>query len=114
MRPHSQSVSPRAADASDVVYRSIRIRFRGNLSRRCTVTEHDAIIAAKFRQRAVIAEVISFHVADGNAQHFAFATGVSERRVSVFDPDMDGIADVYIHGVAYKSSGELSDFAQYI
>src|SRR3954451_139098 len=101
MRHHSQDVPPLAADTGNVVERSIRISLRRNLSRRRAVPEYDSIVALEFSQCALVAEVIAFHVADGNTQHLALPACIGKWRIAVFNPHMDRLADVFQTGVAH-------------
>ena len=58
------------------------------------VAEHDAVLVFQFRQRLLVAEVIAFHVADGNLQHFALGQLLRVRSVRALDANVHGLADV--------------------
>jgi len=61
---------------------------------RICVTEDDPVVAIKFRERGLIAEIIAFHVSNRDSQHFALLARLREGRLVVFDAHLDGLADI--------------------
>src|SRR6185312_9300752 len=73
---------------------------------------HNAIVAPKFLMRSIIAEIISFHVTDRNAQNVPFFAGVCKRRVGILHAYMDGLANVFQSCVPQQRAGQQSCFAK--
>ena len=66
----------------------------------------------KLLQRGRVAEIISFHVADGNLQDLAFAQQVGEWTIGGFDAQMNLLADVFQAGVAHECAGQQTALRQ--
>src|SRR5207245_5519131 len=76
---HAHDIAARTADAGNVVERAVRIRFSRDVPGRGRIAEHNAVVAAKFRERSFVTKIVAFHVADRNAENFALLAGMSER-----------------------------------
>src|SRR5450755_2546859 len=95
MRHHPQHVPARTADSSDVIQRSVGIGLGGKLASRGTITEHNLLVALQLSESCLVAEIVAFHVSDGNGQDFALVAGIGEGSFRVFHPNLDGFADVF-------------------
>ena len=60
----------------------------------------------------VIAEVVAFHVADRNFEHFALGQLLGVRRVGALDANVDGLADVLQSSVAHERARQQPGFAK--
>src|ERR1700722_17756155 len=74
MRHHANYVTAWAANSGNIVERTVRIRRRRNLTFRGGVAEHDAILSTQAIQGVLIAEIVSFHMSDGDRQYFPWRT----------------------------------------
>src|SRR6185437_13908749 len=101
-----------AANAGDVVERSIGICLRRDLSIKRRIAEYNAMIAPELRQSVRIAKVIAFHVPNRDFQHFAFPAGVGEWRVGALNSQVDWFADVFQPGIPQQSARKQSGFAE--
>ena len=64
MRHHTYYVAAGAADAGNIIQRTVRIGGRRNLTCRGCVAEHDAIFSMQCIQSLLVAEIVSLHVTD--------------------------------------------------
>src|SRR5258708_32409135 len=112
MRHHAQHVAAFAANARDIVERSVGVGVGGDLTFGRGVAEDHAVLAPECIEGGRVAEVIAFHVTDGNLQHFAFLQVAGERRVGTFHPQMDLLADVLQSRVAQQGTGQQPGFAE--
>src|SRR5205823_10578096 len=83
-----------------------------NLAMSSAIAEHDAVYLIPSRQRLLVAKVIAFHVADGNAQHLALRAGTRERRVGALHAHVHKFADVFQPGIAHERAGKQAGFAE--
>ena len=60
-------------------------------------------------ERRRIAEIVAFHVADGDGQHFALRTGVGEGRFGVLHAHLHRLANVLQADVAHQRTGQQPD-----
>src|SRR5205823_5275470 len=65
MRHHAQHVAAFAADAGNIIERSVGISRRCNLAISSAIAEHDAVFLIQSRQRLLVAKVIAFHLPMG-------------------------------------------------
>jgi hypothetical protein len=112
MGHNAENVASKAADSGDIFERSVGIRFLGDFAFLVGVTKHDAIVALQFFECRLIAKVISFHVADGDGQHFAFVASVRKRRVVALHSHVYGLADIFQPDVAHQRSRQQSGLTQ--
>jgi hypothetical protein len=112
VRHHAEHISALAADAGDVVERSVRVGFRCDLSLLITVTEDNALLALESGQGLAIAEVVPFHVADRDLEHIAFRTLAGEWRLGGFDAQQHLFADVLETGVTQQCAGQKAALAE--
>src|SRR4029077_1892338 len=94
MRHHPEYVSPRIADSGDVVQGSVGIGFDRNLPGGGTVAKHNLAVAAQIGQGRFITEVVAFHMADRNGEHFAWTTSTGKWSFGVLPSPLDWLADV--------------------
>jgi hypothetical protein len=76
------------------------------------VAEGDAVFGFERAQGLGVAEVVAFHVADGDLQHFAGGEQVGEGAVGGFDAEVDLLADVLEAGVAHERAGQQAGFGE--
>src|SRR5258708_423997 len=112
MRHHANYIAARVADAGDIVQRSVGIGSRRNFATRGRIAKHHAIVAVQFIQRSLIAEVVPFHVADGNGQYFSLRTSVGEWSRRILHSHLHRLANVFQSGVAHQRSGQKPRLAQ--
>src|SRR5258708_40241827 len=112
MRHHPHYVATRTADAGNIVERPVRVRLGRYFTLLIAVAKHDAVVALQLRERALVAEIIAFHVTDGNAQYFTLPAGVGEERVRILNSNMHRLTNILQPGVAHQSSRQQSCLAQ--
>ena len=66
MRHQAKNVPALVADAGDVLKRTVRISFFGNLALAVRIAHQHLIIFIKLKQGRAVREVIAFAVGDGN------------------------------------------------
>src|SRR6516165_2850869 len=111
MGHQAQYVTAFAQDAGDVVKRAVGIRLASDLPVRSCVAEDDPALVFESLQGFRIAIVVPFHMPDGDPQHLPLAAGISKRRSSVFNPEVDVLANVLEAGVADESPREQACLA---
>ncbi len=112
MRHHAQDIPSFAADSGDVLERAVRIGFGGDFAVRRRIAEDDAVLVLQFGQSGLVAEVVAFHVADRDLQHFAFGELLREGSVGAFNANMHRLADVLQSRVAHQRAREQPGFAE--
>src|SRR5215471_15525408 len=112
MRHHTEHIALRVADSGDVLDGAVGIRFGCNVTAGRRVTEDNAVLVLQFRQRLLIAEVIAFHVADGNFKYLALGQLLRERRIRILDPNVHRLADVLQSGIAHQRARKQARLAQ--
>src|SRR5579862_2198648 len=112
MRHHPQNVAARTADSSDVIQRSVGVGFRRNLTRRGAITEHNLLVALQLRESCLVAEIVAFHMPDGNGQDFALMARPGKRSLRVFHPYLNRFADVFQSYIPHQRSRQQARFAQ--
>ena len=83
-----------------------------NLAGRGTVSKHNLLVAVQLGESCFVAEIVAFHVADGDGQHFALMAGAGKRSFRVLDPYLDRFADVLQPDIAHQGSGQQAGLAQ--
>src|SRR6185312_16241147 len=86
--------------------------FQRDLALRRGITKDDAPLAFELGQSSRIAEVIAFHVADGNLEHLTHATGIGEGSIRALNAQLYRLADVLESGIAEQSAGQQPGFAE--
>src|SRR5215469_2374483 len=112
MRHHAEHITAFAADAGDIVERSIRIGFCCDLSLLVAIAEDDPLLAPESGQRLSIAEVVPFHVANWDLEQIALRTFICEWRLGGVDAQEHLFADVLETGVAQQCAGKESALAE--
>src|SRR6202035_1912353 len=112
MRHHSENIAAFTADAGYVVERSVGVGVGGELTFGRGVAEDYAVLAPECIEGGRVAEVIAFHVPDGNLQDFAFFQVAGEWRVGTFHPQVDLLADVLQSRVAQQGPGQQPGLAE--
>lgn len=112
MRHHAHYVAFAIADAGDICDRTIGICGGFFAAVGSCVTENNLIVAFERVESCGIAEIISFVVADGNAQHVAAMRGAGERRVGGFHTGVDMQAAITQARVAKHGAGKESGFEE--
>src|ERR1039458_4531574 len=101
MRHHANDISAGAADAGDVIQRSVRIRGCRDFAARSGIAEHHTVASMQLFQGSGITEVVALHVADGDGQYFPVRTGIREGRLDIFHPDLYRLSNVLETKVAH-------------
>jgi hypothetical protein len=112
MRHHPEDITSFIADAGNVIQRAVGIGRRGYVAFRCRITEYDAVLLSQLGVSSLIAEVIPFHVSDGNFQDFSLFQIVRKGSVSGFHAKVHLLADVLESSISKQSSGQESRFAE--
>jgi len=109
---HAEDISLFIEDAGYILERPVGVCFRTDFASGRGVAEGYAVFG--FERVKVIrgAEVVAFHVADGNLQDFTLYELVGEGAVCGFDAEMDLLADVLEAGVAHERAGEQAGFRE--
>src|SRR4029077_4451754 len=114
MRHHPQHIPARTADSSDVIQRSVGIGLRRNLARRRAITKHNLLVALQLGESCLVAEIVAFHVSDGDGQDFAIVASVGERGFRVRHPYLDGFADIFQPHIPHQRPWQQAGLAQYL
>src|SRR6266702_6798983 len=94
MRHHSKHVSLRIQNSRNIAQRTVGISFWPDLPIRRGIAESDAIFCLEPLEFVWRAEVVTFHVADGNLQHIALCQLIGKGAVRSLDAQMDLVATI--------------------
>ena len=89
----AHDIAATAANAGNVISRTIYVSGIAYLAGRVSIAKDNAIVTLQFCQRRVVANIVSFGVRDRHAQHGALFQFVGKRRVSVFDSYVDIVSN---------------------
>src|ERR1700733_1356165 len=93
MRHQADNVAFAVAETCDCSERAIGIGVEivgaGVASVGVDVTENDLLVAFEFGECGRVAEVVAFHVRDGDFEDLSGSRRASERRSRIFDPDVN-------------------------
>src|ERR1700688_4206303 len=103
MRHHPAYVAAFAANAGNIIQRSVRMGGRRSLTPRGCIAEHYAVVAMQLIQGRLVAEIVSLHMTDRDRQEFSQRTGIRKRRRSILDAHLHWLADVFQAGVPHES-----------
>src|ERR1043166_753719 len=105
MGHHAQYIAPRAADAGDILQRTVGVSARCDLAFRRRIAKYNAVVALEFCKYGVITEVVAFHVADGDGKDLTLPARIGEGCVRAFDSDIDWLLTEFQTNIVEKNSG---------
>ena len=112
MRHHAENVTLLTKDAGDVAERAVGICFRCHVAGRSAVAKGDAVFGLEALELLRRAEVITFHVANGDLEDVSLGELAGEGTVGSFYADVDLSANVLEAGIAHERAGEQAGFSE--
>jgi hypothetical protein len=114
MRHHAKDVAAFVQDPGDVAEGAVGIGGASDLALGRRVAEGHAVLAFQALQRIFVAEVIAFHVANGNFDHVSLGHPVCEGCIRRLGAQVHLLADVLQPLVSQQGAGQQAGFAQYL
>jgi hypothetical protein len=100
------------ANTGNILERSVGIRTRGRLAFAVNVTQQDLAILSDPFKRSGIGEVTALAVLHGHSENLPFGHFTGKRRIGLFDPEGNLLADKLQSGIPDQSSREQTRLAQ--
>src|SRR5208283_4312248 len=101
-----------AANAGNVLKRTVRIRLVGQVSTRVAILPENLVVCLELRQRFLVGKITAFAVGDGNAENFIRRNLARERRVGGGGLQENVFAMELQVAVADECAGQESGFGQ--
>jgi hypothetical protein len=112
MRHHSEDVALLIEDAGDVAKGSVWIGLWRHITGGSAVAKGDAVFGFEALEFLRCAEVITFHMANGDLKDVSPGKLAGEGAVGGFDADVDLLANVLEACIAHERAGEQSGFSE--